>query len=500
VTRSWDEAPTGLAALDAEGTVVEANRTLAGWLGRGDVAGARLPDLLTVGGRIFWETHLFPLLRVEGRLDEVALELRCADGRLPVLLSAVADDDGSSRVALANAGERSRFERELVAARAAAERSEQRLRALQATTAALSGAVTVDGVVTALLDAAVGPLGGGAASMWLVDEAATLLPAGSRGEPDGAVPLPAVEGRFHARADGRVVVPLPGATAIRGVLSVAPRGDVGADPLDVDALTAVGQQGGLALDRARLHEQSATVARELQHALLAGDPPEDPRFAVAAAYRPGVESLEVGGDFHDTFLVGNDVVAVVVGDVVGRGLAAASAMGQLRSAVRAVAGEGSSPAALLRRLDRFVDQVEAASLATLAYAELHLPTGELRWSCAGHPPPALLPAADAPELLWEGRSTPLGTLPWAAPRTEASRVLAPGDRVLLYTDGLFERRRRPLDDGLALVLDTAGRLAGAPLTAAVTGLTDTLLADEEGRDDVCVLLLEWSGGRTEELP
>ncbi|MCW2666331.1 MAG: Serine phosphatase RsbU, regulator of sigma subunit, partial [Frankiales bacterium] len=319
---------------------------------------------------------------------------------------------------------------------------------------------------------------------------------GARGEPLGA-PLPeagvVLHGQVAAEDAGRVVVPLHGTSALQGVLSVvAPPGEA-ADRLDLEVLTAVGLQAGLALDRAELHEQSADVAHELQHSLLAVEPPDDNRFAVATAYRPGVELLEVGGDWYDVFLVEDGVLSVVVGDVVGRGLGAASAMGQLRSAVRAVAGPDMGPARLLSRLDRFVEQVEAAGLATLAYAELDLATGLLRYACAGHPPPVLLPAAGEPRLLWGGRSTPLGAFVHPQARGEAQVRLAPGDRLLMYTDGLVERRDRALDDSLDLVRTAAAALADLPLGDAVKALTETLLRDEQVRDDVCVLLLSWAG-------
>jgi serine/threonine-protein kinase RsbW len=203
--------------------------------------------------------------------------------------------------------------------------------------------------------------------------------------------------------------------------------------------------------------------------------------------------LEVGGDWYDVFLAEPGVLSFVVGDVVGRGLRAASAMGQLRSAVRAVAGPGVGPARLLSRLDRFVEQVEAAGMATLAYAELDLATGVVRYSCAGHPPPLLLAADGALDLLWEGRSTPLGAFLHPVERPEALLQLAPGDRLLLYTDGLIERRDRNLDDGLALLSAAAGATRSDPLDASVTTLTGVLLEDEQGRDDVCVLLLSWGG-------
>jgi Stage II sporulation protein E (SpoIIE) len=489
--------PVGLLTLDADGTVLDVNAMLLAWLGRDapDVVGRRVHDLLSVGGRIFWETHLAPLLHVERRLDEVALELSSARGRLPALVSAVATGsgpEGTVRVAVTQVRERVRYERELRAARAEAERAAARVTALQAVTAALASALGVDGVVDALLDAAVGPLGTASATVWTPDGRGRLLPRAERGGgAGGGVPGPALVTAGGAVRDAdRVVVPLRGHAALRGVLAVAPSADPAADPPDLGVLAAVGQQAGLALDRAVLYEHNADVARELQHSLLAVDPPADPRFEVSAAYQPGVEMLEVGGDWYDTFLVHDGLLAVVVGDVVGRGLGAASAMGQLRSAVRAVAAPGVGPARLLARLDRFVEQVEAASMATLAYAELDLAGGALRFACAGHPPPVLLPVAGGARLLWEGRSTPLGA--WGSGgRAEAEARLAPGDRLLLYTDGLVERRERGIDEGLALLVTAAGRTHGLPLAEAVRSLSGELLRDAQGRDDVCALLLAW---------
>jgi serine phosphatase RsbU (regulator of sigma subunit)/anti-sigma regulatory factor (Ser/Thr protein kinase) len=498
---AWDDAPSGLLTLRTDGTVLAANATFLTWAGRAhdDVVGkVRLSELLSVGGRIYWETHLSPLLLVERRIDEVALELRGPDGRLPVLLTAVVAPDGDVvHAALSSARDRALFERELVAARAAAERSAARLQALQQVTAGLSGAVGVEGVAAALLTSAVGPLGAAAGTLWLSDSRQQLVRHAARGEPADAAALPAagvlLRERTAVATEGRVVVPLHGSSTLQGVLSLAPHPDPAADPLDLEVLTAVGQQAGLALDRAQLYEQSASVAHELQRSLLAAAPPHDPRFTVATVYRPGVEMLEVGGDWHDVFLAEEGVLSVVVGDVVGRGLGAASAMGQLRSAVRAVAGPDVGPARLLSRLDRFVEQVEAAGMATLAYAELELATGLLRYACAGHPPPLLLPVAGPPVLLWDGRSTPLGAFLVARERTQAEVQLAPGDRLLLFTDGLVERRDRPLDAGLDLLRRAAGELAGQGLDDAVRSLTDRLLQDERGRDDVCVLLLSWSG-------
>nr|WP_269204612.1 SpoIIE family protein phosphatase [Motilibacter deserti] len=504
-----------------DGTVVAANATLLAWVGRTreEVVGrARLAELLTVGGRIYWETHLAPLLIVERRLDEVAVELRAAGSRLPVLLSASAtaarrdgpaaaeDADGALvQVALTPSSERSRYERELLAARRVAEQSAAHVRALQEVTAALSRAVGVEAVAGALLSAVLATLRAPAGTVWVAEAGATLVQRASAGEAGGAAPAPSAQELAAAGEpclDGaRVVVPLHGRDALRGVLSlVRPKGPT-APALDRDVLVAVGRQAGLALDRAQLYEQQAGVAHELQRALLVGEPPEDPRYEVAAAYQPGVEALEVGGDWSDVFLARTGVLAVVVGDVVGRGLGAAGAMGQLRSAVRALAGTGAPPARLLTLLDGFVAQIPAASMATLAYAELDLATGLLSYACAGHPPPLLLPPQAPGLLLWEGRSTPLGAFVGRAPRTQARAWIKPGARLLFYTDGLVERRRQPLDDGLLRLREAADRVRDVPGADAVGTIIGTLLADAEARDDVCMLLLTWLGPTlAEELP
>lgn len=497
---AWDAAPVGLLLLDRGGTVTDANATFLTWAGRRrqDVVGAvRLPELLSAGGRIYWETHLDPLLRVEGRVEEVALELRCGPARRPVLLTACLDGD-VVRVSVVSAAERARYERELLAARRAADLSTSRVRALHEVTAALSRALGVVGVADALLAASVGPLGARGASLWLTDPRGAMRLHGSSG--DGGGPRPArtvLHDRHPLQLADRVVVPLRGTSQVHGVLSLAQRTDPAADPLDVTVLAAVGEHAGTALDRAQLYEQSADVARELQHSLLAVAPPADPRYDIATAYRPGVEMLEVGGDWYDVFGGGDGVLSVVVGDVVGRGLPAASAMGQLRSAVRAVAVPAGGPASLLSYLDEFVEQVDAASMATLAYGELDLSTGHLRYACAGHPPPLLLPTDAPPRLLWDGRSPPLGAFVRPSQRDEGQIRLSPGDRLLLYTDGLIERRDRALDDSLDVLTAAATPLADLALPDAVRALTDRLLADERHRDDVCVLLLRWTGAQFE---
>ena len=123
-SEAWDVAPVALLRLDGDGVIIDANEALLEWVGRPAqevLAGVRLSELLSVGGRIYWETHLSPLLHMQGGVDEVAVELRGPDGRLPVLMSAVVhtghDGERTVDVALSRATERSRYERELLAAR-----------------------------------------------------------------------------------------------------------------------------------------------------------------------------------------------------------------------------------------------------------------------------------------------------------------------------------------------------------------------------------------------
>ena len=248
-------------------------------------------------------------------------------------------------------------------------------------------------------------------------------------------------------------------------------------------------RAGLALENARLYEQERQIARTLQRSLLAGDLPSgDNRFAVETHYQAAALDLEVGGDWFDAFLITMDKLAVVVGDVVGRGIDAATTMGQLRSAVRALASNEAGPARLLEGLDRFVERVESARMATVAYAEVDLISGEVAYACAGHLPPLLQEPAGSPEYLLQARSAALGSRAGNRQRTEHRRRLRPGSRMLLYTDGLIERRTRTIDKGFEVLAREYARRRDAPLQGLAAGLADTLVGRDHA-DDVCMLCL-----------
>ena len=127
-------------------------------------------------------------------------------------------------------------------------------------------------------------------------------------------------------------------------------------------------------------------------------------------------------------------------------------MGQLRSAVRALASTGLTPGPLLDALDGYARRHEVGQMTTLAYAELDLDSGVLVLACAGHPPPAMTTLDGPASFLWDGRSTPLDASAQPTPRPASTVTLAPGATVVLFTDGLFERVDRPLQEGLDLVL------------------------------------------------
>jgi serine/threonine-protein kinase RsbW len=249
----------------------------------------------------------------------------------------------------------------------------------------------------------------------------------------------------------------------------------------------IAARAAVALDNALLYERERDVSHALQLGLLGGTLPDVEGLALEAAYRPGSAALEVGGDWYDSFVLPDGSIALVVGDVVGHGLDAAVTMGQLRGAVRALAPTGS-PAEVLARLDAFVEILPAARIATVAYAELEQESGRIRYACAGHPPPLIVEVDGAARYLWGGRSMPLGAA-HGEPRSEASDRLEEAATLVLYTDGLIERRDAGLEAGLdrLAVAARAHQPGSEGLVNHVCGalLDESLSLD----DDVCVLTL-----------
>jgi sigma-B regulation protein RsbU (phosphoserine phosphatase) len=240
-------------------------------------------------------------------------------------------------------------------------------------------------------------------------------------------------------------------------------------------------------DLVRMRDDDRQIAQLLQQSLLAGDPPHDPRIEIASYYAASVEGLKVGGDWFDAFPTTPGRISLVVGDVVGTGLGAASAMGRLRSAVRAHAVAGIPPAELLELLDAFVAIDEGTRYATVVYLDLELESGIATMASAGHPPALLLEPDGRSELLWDGRSAPLGSYGKPFARRETRVELAAEARLLLYTDGLVERRADALDVGFARLAAASAASAGRTLAGQLEAIVETLTGDEPTRDDVCLL-------------
>jgi PAS domain S-box-containing protein len=357
----FEDAPCGYLSTRLDGTIVKVNRTFESWTGRdrGELLGrTRFQELLAPGARIYHETHYAPLLRMQGEVRGIAVEILCCDGaRLPALINSVLRHDAEGRpqvirTTVFDASDRRRYEQELL--------------------------------------------------------------------------------------------------------------------------------------RARRREQE--IARELQRGMLSGELPEADGLELDVAYRPGVAGMEVGGDWYDAFWLGEgETIGLVVGDVVGRGIGAAATMGQLRSAVRALASTGLGPAALVTALDEYARRHGVGRMTTLVYAQLGLVSRRLRYAVAGHPPPLLVVPGEEPCLVWDGRSLPLDAHRVSAHgRGEAVRVLAPGSAILLYTDGLVERRARPLDEGLDDLLREVAARRAEPVAVLVPAVVRAL-QDAEHTDDVCLL-------------
>jgi phosphoserine phosphatase RsbU/P len=237
----------------------------------------------------------------------------------------------------------------------------------------------------------------------------------------------------------------------------------------------------------RARERERHIADRLQQSLLRGEPPRSSRLELATHYSPGVRGTQAGGDWHDAFwLDDGQTVGLVVGDVVGRGIDAAATMGQLRSAARALASVGLGPAELLAALNRYCRRYDVGHMATIVYAQLSLDTGLLRFACAGHPPPLIREPGVAAYFDWNGRSVPLAAWIEGEPQPEASRTLAPGSAVLLYTDGVIESREHPDEDGMAHLQREVEARHAASLTELVRGIADQL-REPHLPDDVCLL-------------
>jgi anti-anti-sigma factor len=252
-------------------------------------------------------------------------------------------------------------------------------------------------------------------------------------------------------------------------------------------LTLAGQ-GAQALDRARLHQAEHDIAETLQRSLLPDRLPELATVDLAARYLPAGQGTRAGGDWYDVIEVDEHRVAIVVGDVVGKGPAAAALMGQLRTAVAVSLLRGDGPAEAMGQLDRFAGRIPAARASSAVCVLLDHDTGRLSWANAGHPPPVLVASGEA-RLLWNAEPGPvLGLRTGGTTFGQDSLTLSPGATLALYSDGLVERRAERLDEGLARLVAGAQRAAAEPPAAMAATLLRELADSADPPDDIALVV------------
>jgi sigma-B regulation protein RsbU (phosphoserine phosphatase) len=378
----YQHAPCGYLSTRPDGRIVRVNATLLGWLGAAedDLVGARyFSDLLTVGGKLYYETHLGPLLAMQGKVGGIALELRAADGRrMPVLVSSVvkagpAGEPALIRTTVAEAGDRRAYERELLRARQEAERERERLQVL---------------------------------------------------------------------------------------------------------------------------------VKTLQHSLLPPALPDVPGLETAAYYHPASRD-EVGGDFYDLFPLSTDRCGLFLGDVAGKGAQAATVTSLIRYTLRAAAVYDPDPAAVLGTLDAALPQGFAPGEGPFCSVIFGLlaPDGDgyrLTLARGGHPDPVLIRADGTADFLALPGGPIVGAFDHAVFRAATIR-LAPGDTLLLYTDGLTEARTDAVggrygEESLRALAASLAPATAASVVAAVISVLDGLGGGVQ--DDTALLALSVPAART----
>jgi len=405
----------------------------------------------------------------------------------------------------------------------AEQRALRRAARLQEVTARLARAVTTEDAARAILRGATGGVGADAASIALASDdgrslrvSPGLLSSGTlRLRPPFEITMNDRSVLAHVYRNGRAMwIASPDEWESRFEEGFATQGDLGrcvyAVPIvakgeaigalavyfqqersrpsaeEAELISSFAHQAGVALERARAYEVEHEAAMTLQRNLMPEGTGYSATVDVDGRYLPATRGVHVGGDWYDIVDRPDGTVAFAVGDIAGHGLQAAAAMGQVRSAWRALALSMTEPNAILTSLDRFAGSVDGAFFSTILTLLLDPSRGELRYASAGHPPALVIEPDGSTRFLEGGRSVPLG-LPFDLPRPQAQERLGPGSILVVYTDGLVERREEPLDRGLERLAEMASRVRAGSLTEISDGLLE-IVADDR-HDDVALLTI-----------
>jgi PAS domain S-box-containing protein len=289
------------------------------------------------------------------------------------------------------------------------------------------------------------------------------------------------------RPDTVLAAPLMVEGRPAGVLTLArDAGRPGFTENDMEVAEEFARRLADAMANAETLAREHTIAETLQRALLPDAFPSVPGLDLAAGYLPASDGVHVGGDWYDVFLLCDNQVGLVIGDVAGHSINSASVMGQVRSMLRAHAIDRPDPGDVLQRTNAALLRLLPEAIASAVYAVLDLTTGELVYANAGHPPPLLITGTGDTEYLGDAPGVLLGASADICVRA-GQRRLAPGSGLLLYTDGLIEDPRRDIDEGLN-ALAAAARRSGAGTADQIRAAAESLLHGEPSRaDDVCLL-------------
>ncbi|MET9002679.1 GAF domain-containing SpoIIE family protein phosphatase [Amycolatopsis sp. NPDC004169] len=279
-------------------------------------------------------------------------------------------------------------------------------------------------------------------------------------------------------------VPMLAGSELVGVLHV---GSVTPRPFgepDVATMQLLADRLAVAI-QVESQEENRTATMALQRSLLPSSLPDVPGLAFGARYVPGAET-GIGGDWYDLFTLPGDRLGVVMGDVSGHGLDAAVIMGRLRSALRAYALDSESPAEVLAKLDRKANHFEHGAMATVAYGIIGPDRETLTLSLAGHLPPVLALPGEPARLADAPPDPPIGLTIGVPDRRTTVVGIPQGAVLVLYTDGLVERRDRPVDVGMAQLAATVR--AGDPDRVCAQVMA-AMIGNRAAQDDVALLAI-----------
>lgn len=338
----------------------------------------------------------------------------------------------------------------------------------------------------------------------LPDDRASLQRVIDTGEPmlfNGIADFPdaAVTDELRAKLDtigfeSYLLVPITIAGRRLAVLTIGASAPMHLGSNDVELAVDLGRRGASALERASLWQASQKqleaeqrIVELLQRTVIPDRLPELPGVQVAAAYRPAEVEVDVGGDWYDAFVAPDDSIVVVVGDVAGHGVQAASLMGRVRNALRAYAIEDTEPASILIRLHTLLRAHDSLEMVTAFVARYDPARSTMSWSRAGHPPPLLVGPGGAALFLDSVNGAPLGTM--VTEYRSAVTPMPPGSLLVCYTDGLIERRDKILDEGLAWLGQRVREYAEDDIDSLCNKLVDDPFVPHPSPDDICVLAM-----------